>query len=344
MNMWRATTHLFLCGCFAFGAQLAAQSQGDYDRAVADFRAGKYESAATGFAATEAATPGLTGALLYQAKSLVHLEKFAEAEGALRGYLKLHHDASDALYLLGFVLNRENRASDSLAVYTQAAAITRPASDDLKIVGLDYVLLDDYPDAIRWLEKAVSFDKTNKDAWYYLGRAYYTRSQMVKAKSAFETALKLDPRDAKAENGLGLVFESGAQSDAAVDAYRKAIAWDEDNPRKSEQPYVNLGSLLLEQGRTTDAIPPLETAVKLAPKDAYCRLRLGAAYFRNGEPQKAQTELEKAIELDPANASAHYELGRVYQQLREPERAKAEFEVTSRLQSATAGTQAKEKH
>src|SRR5215472_3914907 len=119
---------------------VCAQSNAEFDRALAEFRAGNYSSAADMFARVDAASPGLTDALLYRAKSLVHLEQFTAAEIALRSYLKLHHDSSDALYLLGFVLNRENRPVDSLAVYTQAAAITQPNADDLKIVGLDYVL------------------------------------------------------------------------------------------------------------------------------------------------------------------------------------------------------------
>ena len=289
-----------------------AQSNGNFDRALAEFRAGNYAQAAVMFAKVETAAPGATDALLYRAKALVHLEDFGGAEQALRSYLQAHHDSSDALYMLGFVLNRENRPADSLEIYTRAAAITPPTSDDLKIVGLDYVLLNDYADAIKWLEKAVALDNKNKDAWYYLGRAYYTQSQLFKAREAFLTALQLDPRDAKAQNGLGLVFESDAQPAAALDAYQKAIAWDESNPRKSEQPYVNLGSLLLEQGRNQDAIKPLESAVLLAPDNAYCRMRLGAAYFRAGKMDQAQQELEKATQLDPENAAAHYQLGKVY--------------------------------
>lgn len=351
MTIWHVGASSLLCSCFVFAVQLLAQSNADYDRGLTDFRSGNYASAVADFAEADAASPGSTDALAYEAKSLVHLDKFTEAETALRGYLKIHRDSSDALYMLGFVLNRENRASESLAVYTEAATITRPTSDDLKIVGLDYVLLDDYPDAIHWLAKAVAFDKTNKDAWYYLGRAYYTRSQLRQAENAFETALQLDPRDAKAENGLGLVFESSAQPDAAIEAYQKAIAWDEDN-RKTEQPYVNLGSLLLGQGRIKDAIPLLETAVKIAPNDAYCRLRLGSAYFRNSELEKGQSEtdraqadldkahaeLQEATRLDPKNAAAHYQLGRVYQQLHQPERAKAEFDQAAKLQAQAAGS------
>jgi tetratricopeptide (TPR) repeat protein len=319
---------------------VSAQSNAEFDRALSEFRSGNYSSAADMFGRVDAASPGLTDALLYQAKSLVHLEQFRAADTALRSYLKLHHDSSDALYMLGFVLNRENRPVDSLAAYTQAAAITQPTADDLKIVGLDYVLLNDYSDAIKWLEKAVSFDSKNKDAWYYLARAYYTRSRLPEAKKAFDMALELDPHDAKAENGLGLVFESSAQPAAALEAYQKAIAWDEGNPHKNEQPYVNLGSLLLEQDRTADAIPPLETAVALAPDKAYCRLRLGTAYFRAGQMDKAQRELEKATRLDPQNAAAHYQLGKVYKETHQLDRAKAEFDRTAQLQSRAAVPQA----
>lgn len=321
----------FLCGLWGF-----AQSSGDFDRGVAEFRAGNYSSAAALFASAEAASPGATDALLYQAKSLVHLQDFAGAERALRGYVSSHRDSSDALYMLGFVLNRQNRPAESLASYTKAAAITLPKADDLKIVGLDYVLLDDYADAIKWLEKAVTLDGANKDAWYYLGRAYYTKSRLIEARKAFLRVLDLDPHDSKAENNVGLIFESSAQPEAAIEAYRTAIAWQEQSPHPSEQPYVNLGSLLMEQGRMEEAIGPLEKAVGLAPDNTFCRLELGIAYLRARRLEGAQRELEKATQLEPDNAAAHYQLGKLYKEIHALDRAKAEFERTAELQSRAA--------
>ena len=323
---------------WATGYCVAAQSNIDFDRALTEFRSGNYAQAATMFAAVESAVPRTTDALLYRAKCLVHIEDFAGADQSLRIYLQSHRNSSDALYLLGFVLNRENRAADSLAVYTQAAAISPPKSDDLKIVGLDYVLLNDYADAIKWLGNAVTFDSKNKDAWYYLGRAYYTKSQLNEARKAFQAVLDLDPRDAKAENNLGLVLESDAQPSAAIEAFKKAIAWQENEPHASEQPYVNLGSLLIEQGKIKEAVDPLEKAVKLAPENAYCRLRLGTAYLRAGEFGGAQRELEKAIQITPDDPTAHYQLGRLFQEIHAPERAKAEFQRTEELQRRSAGS------
>jgi tetratricopeptide (TPR) repeat protein len=314
-----------------------AQSSGAFDRGLTEFRAGNYSSAAALFADAEAASPGATDALLYQAKSLVHLQDFAGAERVLRGYVLSHPDSSDALYMLGFVLNRQNRPGESLASYTEAASIQRPRGDDLKMVGLDYVLLDDYADAIKWLEKAVTLDGTNKDAWYYLGRAYYTKSRLIEARKAFLTVLDLDPRDSKAENNLGLIFESSAQPEAAIEAYRTAIAWQEQSPHPSEQPYVNLGNLLMERGRMEEALAPLEKAVALAPDNAFCHMTLGVYYRKIGKPVPARRELERATQLDPENAAAHYQLGRLYKDIHALDLAKVEFDRTAELQGRAAG-------
>jgi tetratricopeptide (TPR) repeat protein len=335
-----SATLVMILIALALGAPALVRPQtGDFERGVAEFQAGNYAAAFDVFARSETLAPGTTDALLYEGKCLIHLQDFAGAEKALRGYLGAHSDSADALYLLGFVLHRENRPAESLDIYTRAAAHSRPTSDDLKIVGLDYVLLNDYVDAIRWLERAVEFDPKNKDAWYYLGRAYYTRARLAEARKAFRSVLDLDPHSVKAENNVGLLFETEGQPAAAMEAYRNAIAWQEQNPHLNEQPYVNLGNLLMEQGQMSDAAGPLEKAAKLAPNNAYCRLTLGVYLLKSGQLERAQQELEAATRLDPNNAAAHYQLGRLYKQTHQLDRAKAEFERTAQLQSRAVGSQ-----
>jgi len=313
-----------------------AQSLSEYDRAVASFAAKDYRSAAAKFAQIETASPGSTDALLYEAKCLIQLQEFPAADAALRGYIGNHPESQDALYLLGFVLHRENKPKESLEIYTKAAATHTPTGDDLKIVGLNYVLLNDYADAIKWFEKAVEFEPRNSDAWYYLGRAYYSQTRVPDAKNAFLTVLKLEPYHSKAENNLGLIFESEAKPDEALVAYRNAINWQEHSPTPSEQPYLNLGSLLLEQGNASDALQPLEKAVQIAPNNASCRLKLGSARLRLGKLKEAQPELEEAVRLEPENAAAHFQLGRLYKQLKLTDRAKKEFDRAGEIQSREA--------
>jgi Tfp pilus assembly protein PilF len=314
----------------------AAQNDDAYLRAVARFRVGDFANAIELFTDAERNSPGATDALLYKSKALINLQRFSEADEELRQYLKTHANSDDALYLLGFVLHRENKPEDSLKVYTKAAAIRQPAGDDLKIVGLNYVLLNDYSNAIKWLEKAVTFEPKNKDAWYYLGRAYYSQGLLPEATKAFSTVLQLSPRDPRAENNLGLILESQVKPDEALAAYRNAIAWQSETNQQSEQPYLNLGSLLLDQNRTEEAVAPLERAVHLAPSNSTCRLKLGTAYLRGKRLLEAQRELEEATRSDPENAAAHFQLARTYKQLKMNDRAKAEFARAEEIQSRTA--------
>jgi len=315
---------------------LLGQENDSYRRAVARFRSGDFAESIGLFSNVEERSPGATDALLYKAKALINLQRFPEADTALREYLNRHANSEDALYLLGFVLHREQKPRESLEIYTRAAAVRVPNGDDLKIVGLDYVLLSDYSDAIKWLERAVEFEPQNKEAWYYLGRAYYSQGRLTDAGRAFSTVLQLSPRDARAENNLGLVFESQAKPDQAIIAYRNAIEWQQLTIPRSEQPYLNLGSLLLEQNQTDEAIAPLEESVKLAPADATCRLKLGIAYLRANRLTVAQRELEEAIRIDPENAAAHFQLARAYKQLKLNDRAKAEFAKAGDLHDRAA--------
>ena len=237
------------------------------------------------------------------------------------------------------MLYRENKASESLETYTRAAALKTPTGEDLKIVGLDYLLLNDYPDAIKWLEKAVELDAKNKDAWYYLGRAYYSRSLLPESGKAFQAVLDLDPRDARAENNLGLILESEAKPDEALEAYRKAIEWQLGTAHQSEQSYLNLGNLLLELDRAGEAIAPLQKAVELGETNASCHLKLGTAYLRTNQLPEAQRELEKAERLGPENAAIHYQLARFYKQVHQMEKARIEFQRTEELHDWAARTQ-----
>jgi len=324
-----------LCLASIASAQTSAAADadsGEFARALQEFQSGNYASAVSSFADVEATSPGTTDALLYEARGLIHLQEFLRAEMTLRSYIRGHRDSSEALYLLGFVLHRRNRPTESLETYTHAASIAPPTSDDLKVVGLNYVLLDDYTDAIKWLKKSVELDGANKDAWYYLGRAYYSKAQLPEARAAFEKVLALHPQDTKAQTNIGLILETSGQTGAAIEAYRAAIAWEEKGAERSEQPYANLGSLLLEQGRAQEAVAFLERAAAMAPRNAFCHLKLGIAYRQLGRMEDGEEQLTQATALEPDNATAHYQLGRLYKDKHLLDKAQVEFDRTAELQ------------
>jgi Flp pilus assembly protein TadD len=67
-------------------------------------------------------------------------------------------------------------------------------------------------------------DAKNADAWYFLGRAYYSMTRLHETETAFQEALDLRPRFGKAENNLGVVYEAENRSAGALRTYETAVA------------------------------------------------------------------------------------------------------------------------
>ena len=84
-----------------------------------------------------------SASLYEQGRALADAKRYAEADAALIRYVAEHPDSADALYLLGYVQQREDKPADSLQTYTEAAKLRAPRSEDLANVALDYVLLKD---------------------------------------------------------------------------------------------------------------------------------------------------------------------------------------------------------
>lgn len=274
---------------------------------------------------------------LADVQTLLDAGRFREAEGALRVYLRTNDLSAPAHAMLAYALLRENKPADSLKEYTRSAAIQTPSAAMLEHVGQDYVLLADWPDADKWTLRAVEMDPADADAWYSLGRIRYTEQRFSDALSCYERVLKLSPKSVKAENNLGLTYDAMNNTDAAVEAYRKAIEWQKDGPRDqmSEQPLLNLGIVLLHRGDLTGAEPLLVQAAALAPKDPRIHEQMGHLYMQKADYGAAQRELQWACELDPKNSALHFLLGQAYRHLGKLPEAKAEFAISAHLADAS---------
>ena len=265
------------------------------------------------------------GLAFFAAHDLPHAESFT------RGYLKQHPQSAPAMFLLGRVLEARNQPVESLEWFTRAATDMTPSAEDLRLVAMDYVLLSSYPDAHRWLSKSVELDPQNAESWYDLGRVRMMQGNLPSARAPLERSLALKPRQAKVANNLGIVAEADNAPDQAEALYRQAIAWQTAGDRPNEQPYLNLGVLLISQQKAAAAIPLLEKAVSIAPADSKCHEQLARAQEQQGNIERALAELELAVKLEPASAHLHYQLGQLYRHTGQPDKAKAELLLSGTL-------------
>ena len=319
-----------LCCVTGCAAPLFSQAA-NFEQAMALFRQKRWKEADAAFAETEAIRPGQTEALLFRGKCLVNLGQFPDADQVLQIYVAGHPQSEDAVYLLAYTYFREGKPKESLQLFTAAAKLKTPTSDDLKIVSLDYVLLNDYRDAGHYLEEALKMDPGNIEVRYHLGRVRYQQNQFDQAIAAFQEVLKRDPGNVKAQDNLGLSLEAENQIDPAIAEYRKAIAMDEASRIHSEQPYLNLGALLSKANQSEEATGCLQKARDIDPKSARIRYELGKAYLDLKRFEDSRKEVEEAVRLDTNYGPAHYLLGRIYQRMGKSELAAQQFKVTDEL-------------
>jgi tetratricopeptide (TPR) repeat protein len=306
----------------------------EFEKATALFQQRQWAQAAAAFADVEKKTPGQTDALLFAGKSLVNLSRFDDAGDALQSYLKAHPKSDDAAYLLAYVRFRQNRPKESLELMHTAAALKPPTTDDLKIGGLDYVLMGDYADAGRYLEEAVRIDPNNLEARYHLGRVRYQENRFDDAIAAFRGVLEKDPGNVRAHDNLGLCFEGKNQMEDAAAAYQKAIELDQKSLSRSAQPYLDYGTFLVKTSRPEEGIAMLQKAAEIDPKSAPVQYQLGKAYFDLRRYPEAQRATEEAARLAPKDSPTHYLLGRIYQRTNKQELAEQEFKLTEELRQA----------
>jgi tetratricopeptide (TPR) repeat protein len=313
-----------------FLLEVSAQT-GSCSDALQMFRQHRWSDAAAAFDECEQRNPGTTDALLYRGKALINLHNFDDAAGALHTYAQSHPQSDDAVYLLAYISFRNDDPTQSLRLFAEAAKLKPPSANDMTIAALDYVLLKDYTDAAHYLELSLKMNPEDSEARYHLGRVRYQQNQFDLAISAFEEVLARDPKNMKAQDNLGLSLEAKDQAEPAIAAYKKAIELDESTPMHSEQPYLNLGSLLAKSSRYEEAIPLLTKAVEIAPGQFKVHYELARAYFDSNRFEPARQQAEKAVELDPKDSSGHYLLGRIYQRLGQKDLAKKQFQTTSEL-------------
>jgi superkiller protein 3 len=154
------------------------------------------------------------------------------------------------------------------------------------------------------------------------------------AQEAYESVLKLKPRDARAAYGLGNVYTDQRRWEEAEKYYRDAVEWGPANV----DGLVALSVVLVQPRsgdnarRFADAQSFAQRAVQLDPKNAVAWDRLGVAMQSRGLfNSETEHAYRRAVELDPQFAVAYAHLGRVLKRLGRPAEAAPLYDRASAL-------------
>lgn len=123
-------------------------------------------------------------------------------------------------------------------------------------------------------------------------------------KTLYETTIERNPDCWLAYNNLGLILVDQGRTEEALRNYEKARSLQPD----TEEVYTNLGLIAASQGRTDDAMEYYRTAIGIRPEYVVAHNNLANLLSERGEAAQALAHYQKAVEIVPRSPQTHKHL------------------------------------
>jgi len=337
-------------------------AEGLYDAGATYLRLNQFDRALDAFDRAIERDPAMADA--YNAKGVI-MTRRGQYDEAVRLYQKaLDLNPGDAGYRINIAITYhvQGRSGEARTAYQNAVQANRDFAGMF-----DFLTREGAPTRAAAPSAIDPLQQMAAEKAYDDGAAYLRLKSMTKALDAFDRALALNPDNADALNGKGVVMTTKRDYDQAVQFYRKAIDAD---PRNAGF-HSNLAIAYHLQGKKDDAVREYRRAVELdpeyrdqldfitggkppqtpapappAPAPTVSPLQRmaaeriydeGAAYLRLKSLNKALDAFDRTRVMDPGNADAYNGKGVVMTHRRDYDQAIAFFRKAADLDPKNAG-------
>ena len=130
-----------------------------------------------------------------------------------------------------------------------------------------------------------------------------SKGELPKAASIYRRALELNPSLQNARRALAMVLLESGKSDDAVDVLLDALKTD---PRDHEALVILGNHYARQEGQHDVALSLIRRACEVAPDDPVAHNSLGALLLEKDQAEEAVNEFDTALALDPTMANAWY--------------------------------------
>jgi tetratricopeptide (TPR) repeat protein len=236
------------------------------------------------------------------------LEEFAIAR-------KSQPNNSDLLSYIGFVQRRQGKFEEALANIKRASDLDPLSNNLAEHLGETFELMRNYPEALRYFNRAISLAPDVPGAYYSKSGLYLLwEGNKEKARMVLEQAaqnigsfgeqpflvlmsVQLNMSDGKYQEALAQL------SSSRVEAFSSQSVFI---PKAQIYAQINglMGNKDVEQAQYESAASILETSIQQEPNDARFHSALGIAYAGLGRKQDAIREGSLAVKMLPVNKDA----------------------------------------
>jgi Tfp pilus assembly protein PilF len=182
---------------------------------------------------------------------------------------------------------------------------------------------------IELLQQAGMRGELHRDGWRKLGLAALTLRDPVRAATALEKAVAIDPADAMSHMGFGFARQAVGDVVRARAQLETALRLAPDQL----EAYPAAATLWLATRQPERARELLEESLRRNPDQAPVAAMLGSLLCQTGELERGMQLLRQAIQLDPDAPDFRVSLGSAHLARRESAPAQAQFELALRSAS-----------
>jgi tetratricopeptide (TPR) repeat protein len=161
------------------------------------------------------------------------------------------------------------------------------------------------------LETAVRDDPTDVAARGQLADLYVVKGRYGEAITQYDAILETGKATELAHMGRAGAYMGLEQYDLAAADYQAVVDIAKGGEMANVDPmlqaaYYSLGSIAMQQSRPADAIPFLESALRIKRSDADALFLIGQAYAQTGATDRAEIALRRAVSFVPIGWSEPY--------------------------------------
>ncbi|MDH5741822.1 MAG: tetratricopeptide repeat protein, partial [Nitrospira sp.] len=148
--------------------------------------------------------------------------------------------------------------------------------------------------AAQIVEDGLKANPESEELYMLLASARSEQGQIDSAMAAYDTVLRLNPRNVLAANNLAVLLVDRKGDPASL---QKAFALSRDFEKDAPHPLFidTLGWVRFKMGQQDEAIRLMKYAVAKSPEIAVLNYHLGIAFFQSGKRAEARTFLSKAL-------------------------------------------------
>jgi adenylate cyclase len=205
------------------------------------------------------------------------------------------------------LVSRRNIKDNNLARRIAEEALAMCPEVPMVYLLMAYVHMNDYwfgsresPEkGIEMVQKALALDDTLAEAHGFLGYLYTQKREYEKGIAEGERAVALYPGDSTVLLFYAVSLNFAGRSEEAIPLLQKAIRL---NPVGSYNNYISnlhLGNALMFTGRYEEAVSPYKIAIQGMPNFPWPHIMLTATYSLMGREKDARAEAAEVLRINP---------------------------------------------